>query len=93
MMRLLILFFSLFFLFCSCPIKAISLDDFLDIFGKEENVQKGHPGHTVVKISLNHQALYIVKDGKIVLATHVCTGKGDTTPTGHFKVLDKQQRK
>ncbi|KIE58004.1 hypothetical protein A946_10190 [Methylacidiphilum kamchatkense Kam1] len=93
MMRFLILFFSLFFPFCSGPMKAISLNDFLDLFGKEENVQKGYPGQTVVKISLNNQALYIVKGGKIVLATHVCTGKGDTTPTGHFKVLDKQQRK
>ncbi|QSR86894.1 L,D-transpeptidase [Candidatus Methylacidiphilum infernorum] len=86
------LFFSV-TLCSSHSLKAISLDDFLDLFGKNNPDKSHNKGPISVKVSLNNQALYVLEGKKVVLATHVCTGKRNSTPTGHFKVLDKQMKK
>ncbi|QSR88867.1 L,D-transpeptidase [Methylacidiphilum caldifontis] len=73
-------------------LKAISFDDFLDFFEKD-NKNNYNKGVISVKVSLNNQALYVLEGNKVILASHVCTGKRDSTPTGYFKVLDKQMHK
>ena len=50
-------------------------------------------GLTAIEIDLQYQTAYLVRNGQVVLATPIASGRyGHLTPTGSFKVIEKERR-
>ena len=50
-------------------------------------------GQTSVEIDLEEQTAYLLENGRAVLATPIASGRhGHLTPTGSFRILEKEQR-
>jgi hypothetical protein len=57
-------------------------------------VRPRDPDRVVVKVSLKNQAIYVLEGQKPLLVTATSIGRsGKNTPTGHFRVLDKEETK
>lgn len=47
---------------------------------------------TTIEIDLQDQAAYLIRGGRVILATAIASGRyGHLTPTGSFKVLEKER--
>lgn len=52
----------------------------------------GAAAQTAVEIDLQEQVAYLIRNGRVVLETEICTGRERyETPTGSFRIIEKER--